>query len=129
MAAMPDPSWVFYHAFYHQIAHWAAFIATLGLLTMIGIAVSTASRLDGIRRLFCQLAIGMTLLGSWWFLGRMHTYSSIVNEMLPSSYIMRLSSVGASPVTFVFAGITTLVLGGLSSAVLWWPRPKINASK
>jgi len=119
---------IFYHALYYLVSHWAAFIASLGLLVTTGVIVSTvATPLNGIRRLYCQAAIATMFFGSWFFLWRMYTFSSIVQRMLPRTYLQELALVGANPTILGVALVATCGFAGFSSTVLWWPRRKRRA--
>ena len=107
----PPLDWVYYHALYHQVTHWAGFYATTGLLVSVLILLSTTREIDkrGVR--CCYLATFVTVLGSWFFLERVNLYARIVMRMLPSDYRQELSSEYAGPWLLVGAGIATLLLG------------------
>ncbi len=115
--------WVFYHALYHLVAYWAAFMVALGLLINIGVAVSTTgTHLDGIRRNFCLVAVCTTLLGSWFLLWRVYTFSVLIMAMLPSDYTEKLAPFRPSPFFHGVAFVGTCLLGGFTLAVLFWPN-------
>jgi hypothetical protein len=113
--------WVFYHALYHLLSHWAAFMATLGLLITIATVMSTSflEPIDRLRR-FCSVAsVALTLFGSWFFLWRMFLYSSIVNRMLPNHYTRQLPGVSASQWILVIAAGITSAIAGLCIIILF----------
>src|SRR5271170_4579980 len=77
--------WIFYHSLYHLIAHWAALVATVGLLLNVLVMIGTAARPLSITSLvYSQIAILGMLLGSWFFAWRMVTYSKMVKGMIAS---------------------------------------------
>ena len=100
--------WVYYHALYHVIAHWAAFNATLGLLGTLSLVLYTvAFPHDTVRRRSAEAVVLILLLASWYFLWRMHTYVRVVNRMLPAWYVQELRGDLVGPgMTFVGAFIT-----------------------
>src|ERR1035437_3831148 len=107
----PPLDWVYYHALYHQVTHWAGFYATTGLLISILILLSTTRELDRSGSRCCYLATFATVFGSWFFLQRVLLYARIVMRMLPSNYKQELSSEYTGPWLPVGAGIGTLILG------------------
>lgn len=114
--------WIFYHALYTLITHWAAFIACIGLLATIGVVISTVTGpLKGIRRLFCQCSILMISIGAGLFNWRMYTYSVVVDNMLPPKYIQQLSLMGATPTTALLGAGATAILAVFCSLILWVP--------
>ena len=107
----PPVDWVYYHALYHQVTHWAGFYATTGLLVSILILLSTTREIDKLGARCCYLATVITVFGSWFFLQRVNFYARIVMRMLPSNYEQELASTYAGPWLPVGAGIATLMLG------------------
>lgn len=81
----------FYHALYHLVAHWAAYIAITGvLLVMIASLVAPqhppASRIGrAILTCFFVFLLG----GAWYFLIRMRRFGYEVNLRLPPPYVGR----------------------------------------
>ncbi len=101
-----SPDWVFYHALYHLLTHFAAFMATLGLSVSIGVALaSTSTTFTRAKRQYCLTVLLCVMLASWFFLWRMYTYSTIVNRMLPIAYFEQLSIRGLE------AGVLMLIVG------------------
>jgi hypothetical protein len=89
---VPPNDWVFYHALYCVIAHWAAFNATLGLLVTLALVLYTvAIPHDMARRHSAEAVVLIIASASWYSLWRMHTYMKIVDRMLPAWYIQELS--------------------------------------
>ena len=76
---------MFYHALYHLVAHWAAFIATLGLLLTIGLILATSPTIR--HRSPCVYLIIIVLSGSWWILWRMWIFVNFLNTKLPTDYL------------------------------------------
>ena len=81
---------VYYHALYHHIAHWAAYIAMMAILISIG---SNLSVFQGASAPFRRAgAIGVTIIawaGAWYFIRGMDTYGAILCEAVPKSYLDR----------------------------------------
>jgi hypothetical protein len=88
-----DSREVFYHALYHHLAHWAAYIAMVGLLVTIGVGLSltpmASDATRGIRGAGLVVAILCSLLGSGYFVKGMDTYGALVNERLPETYLRK----------------------------------------
>ncbi len=106
--------WSFYHALYMLVAHCAGYIAMLVLLINIGLVLSISTGPPkGVRFWFCAVAAIFAVLGSFLFSWRAHTYSSIVNGMLPPTYLQPLLKVGARPSIFLVAAFAVLVLAAL----------------
>jgi len=84
------PTEVFYHALYHHVAHWAAFVGMMGILITIGALLSvTQIETKSVPRFFGTLfAISAALFGSWYFVGfGMRKYGAILNRRLPGHYL------------------------------------------
>lgn len=77
---MADESWAYYHALYHLVTHWAAFVATLALLVTIGVVISASPTLGN--RWYFIFAIATTTIAAWFFLWRMGTFGAVVNTSL-----------------------------------------------
>jgi hypothetical protein len=88
---------VYYHALYHHLAHWAAYVAMMGLLVTIGLAVSLTPILAnadaGKRKAGVVVSVIGACLGAVYFIKGMDTYGGIVNyEYLPQSYLDKVST-------------------------------------
>jgi hypothetical protein len=77
---MADTSLRYYHSLYHLVTHWAAYVATLGLLLTIGVVISASPKLGN--RWYFVLAIIVASGASFFFLRRMHTFATDVNRIL-----------------------------------------------
>jgi hypothetical protein len=113
---MPPPDWVYYHALYHLVTHYAGFYATFGLLISLVFLLSVTQKIDKLGAVCCYVATGATVVGSWFFLERMTIYANVVARMLPVRYTQELSSMYIGTKTNVFAGLVTL---GLGIGVCW----------
>ena len=81
---------IFYHALYHHIAHWAAYVAMMGLLVTTGLLVSLTPVLSSPdswkRKTGVIVAIICSLAGAIYFIKGMDKYAGIMNtEYLPLS--------------------------------------------
>ena len=87
---------LFYHALYYHLAHWAAYIAMVGLLVSIGVGLCltpiAGGPTSGVRSAGVGVAILCSLLGSFYFVKGMDTYGALVNERLPASYLMKIQT-------------------------------------
>ena len=85
------PTEVFYHALYHHIAHWAAYVAMMGILITIGalLSVTSIAEQKSVPHFLGTLfAISAALFGSWYFVGfGMRKYGAILNRRLPRHYL------------------------------------------
>ncbi len=115
--------WIFYHALYHLVAHWAAFVGTLGLLTTVGVVISsTAMPLTGIRRLYCQSAILGLSASSLFIVWRMITYGRIVKQMISTpEYEKQLRRVGAlNYAVFIVISIAAISFLAVAASIVLW---------
>ena len=82
---------LFYHALYHHVAHWAAYIAMLGILITIALLLSLSPVESGSNRLVRVLGTGWAIfsasLGASYFINGMRKYGQILNERLPPAYL------------------------------------------
>ena len=82
----------YYYALYHQVAHWAAFVATIGLLLNTGFMLGTSARSMSKQKCnLCRAFIAVSLLGSWFFILRMFQYGEVVKRYIPSDYLHQIS--------------------------------------
>jgi hypothetical protein len=84
----------YYHALYHLVSHWGAYMASMGLLLTIGVLLSTASIPGRARKGFCIAFIAVVPLGAWFFLWRMYVFANEVNHRLAaiSDYVSRVDT-------------------------------------
>ena len=78
---------VFNHALSHLIAHWAGFIATLGLLATSTLVLAGTESLTFRDFLGLLVVVLGTTVASVYFLIRMHDFGKVVNDLLPPKYI------------------------------------------
>jgi hypothetical protein len=85
---------VFYHALYHHITHWAAFVAMMALLITIGFILSLTpipkDFYSGRRTAGVFAAVVAGLAGAIYFAKGMDTYGALVNERLPKDYLEKV---------------------------------------
>ena len=86
---------VYYHALYHHVAHWAAYVATMVLLVTVGLLVSltpiTSGSGLGQRKFGAGAAVVCGLIAAIYFIKGMDTYGGILNtECLPTSYLTKV---------------------------------------
>lgn len=75
----------FNHALYLFVGHWAAYVATLGLLATFGIILSTTTTVH--HREMCYGGVILGLLMSWYFLWGMLEFWNLMdasNLLLPN---------------------------------------------
>jgi len=91
-----DAPEIFYHALYHHVAHWAAYVATMVLLLTIGFLVSLTPIVGspfGMRRMGAYAAAVCAFFAASYFIRGMNTYGGIINsEYLPDSYLQKVLS-------------------------------------
>ena len=85
---MQEEDKVFSHALYHVVAHWAAFMLTLGMLVTIGLAAATVVVPAGMKRWFCASAIAIVLFACLYFLFRIQVFAKCLD--LPDEYLRRI---------------------------------------
>ena len=111
---------VFYHALYHHVAHWAAYVAMMGLLVTVGILVSLTPIIGGTdptkRKVGAIAAVAGACLGALYFIKGMDTYGGILNtEHLPRPYLDKVLTFPHKMMIIVGA----LVALGVSAWDIW----------
>ena len=100
---------IYYHALYHHIAHWAAYIAMIATLIAIGASLSA---FQGVMASFRILgAVGVIFaawIGAWYFIRGMDTYGAILCESVPKWYLAR---------THTFPHKRTIAIGKLAATL------------
>src|SRR5438093_11471029 len=86
-----DPSWEYYHALYHLVAHWSACVALFVYVLTAGMIL--AIQQQPFTKWPCYLAIGIPGLMLLYFLTRMWRFGELVNEKLPPTYFRRHGNV------------------------------------
>jgi hypothetical protein len=82
-----DDDRIFYHALYHLVAYWAAFMGTIGLLITSALVVSTGPQSpEGTRRWVFLGTVSATLVTSVFLLWRQATFASFVKDRLLRNY-------------------------------------------
>lgn len=75
---------IYYHALYHHIAHWTAYIAMIATLIAIGASLSAFQGvMAGFRIVGAAGVIFAAWLGAWYFIRGMDTYGAILCESVP----------------------------------------------
>jgi len=103
----------YYYALYHQVAHWAAFVATMGLLINSGIILSASREaLPETKRKFCRAFVTISLFGAWFFLFRMLQYGEVVRKILPEHLheISPIALLNPTPAIIVLGVLATLAI-------------------
>ena len=85
----------YYHALYHLIAHWAAYVAMMGILLTIGFFLCLTPISNGAGHSRRLIVIGLIIVCSFvaaiYFAHGMKTYGEKeVNPRLPSQYKIRI---------------------------------------
>jgi hypothetical protein len=117
--AIPDEDKVFYHALYHHVTHWAAYIAMNGLLITIGFFLSLTPPNDGahmnLRLVIIQFAVIVSFSAALYFTSGMFRYGRKLNESVPESYLKYYLKVPHNLMTFlqVVASLVCAVLDEL----------------
>ena len=108
---MNEEDRTFTHAIYNAVTHWAAFMVTFGLLLSMGVVVTTAPKLTGMRFAFIASAVGAMLLASIYFLQRILTFGGRIQSGLSSSYLRAVWLFGLD-------WRWSLLLGGVASVAV-----------
>ena len=88
---------IYYHALYHHIAHWTAYIAMIATLIAIGAILSAF-----------HCVIFAAWIGAWYFIRGMDTYGAILCESVPKWYLAR---------THTFPHKRTIAIGKLAATL------------
>ncbi len=100
---------IYYHALYHHIAHWTAYIAMIATLIAIGASLSAFQGvMAGFRIVGAAGVIFAAWLGAWYFIRGMDTYGAILCESVPKWYLAR---------THTFPHKRTIAIGKLAATL------------
>lgn len=106
---------VYYHALYHHVAHWGAYVAMMGLLVTIGILVCLTPVIGGdtgMRKVGLIVGIIASAAGAVYFIRGMDTYGGIVNtEYLPQDYLNKVQSMPHKMMILVGHAATFAIAG------------------
>lgn len=108
----------FYHALYHLVTHWAAYVAMLALLLTVAFLLSlTPITGDNVRARIGVIALvnGAGLVGSLYFVLGIKAFAEDVSKKLPASYVKRVQRTRHSQRSVLLG-----VLGSLAAAALNW---------
>ena len=112
---------VFYHALYHHVTHWAAFVAMMGLLITIGFVLSLTpiprDAYSGWRTAGVFVAVAAGLAGAIYFAKGMDTYGALVNERLPRDYLEKVWTF-PHKITIALQAISAFLCAGWDVALL-----------
>jgi len=120
MTNTPNPEWVYNHALYHLVYHWAAYVAFLVLLITIGVILSVAP-VPPVRvsRLYDAFAIVVCGTASGFFLWRMDTFGKVVNQSLKGAAAATMWT--SDPVNlWIGAAVTGCVV--IADIVVLWKK-------
>lgn len=87
----------YYHALYHHVTHWAAYLALMGFLLTIGVVVSLSPPVGAAPNLFqvyvrligIAAAIVAAMIGACFFMTGMDRYGGLLHENLPEYYLRK----------------------------------------
>ena len=112
---------VYYHALYHLVGHWAAYVSIVGglLTTAIILCVSPVPSSAHGRILVIAFAVALAFTAGLYFILRMRMYGQEVAARLPESYKRRLTNLRHNDRTIAVGiiGLTTLAV--LNWAILY----------
>ncbi len=114
---------VWYHALYHVIGHFAAYVVMLAALVNIAFIVATIHPIgDLLHRVRAAVMGGATLLaltGALYFMNAMGKYAAQVNARLPPEYLKTIMTFPHSlAVTIGF--LVAILLASLDFWLIWF---------
>jgi heme/copper-type cytochrome/quinol oxidase subunit 1 len=108
----------YYHALYHLVGHWAAYVAILGVLLTTALLLSLTPIPGDAHRRIATIGIVVTLalIAGLYFILRMKMYGDEVATRLPESYKRRLKNLQHHNRSMVFG------IGGVVGLAFlnWW---------
>ncbi len=121
MPNIVDERELFYHALYHHVTHWAAYIAMLGILITIALLLSLSPVESGSNSLVRILGPGWAIIaafgGALYFVNGMDKYGRILNEQLDPAYFTRVSILPHNLITWLQI-IAAIVCAGVDGWIL-----------
>lgn len=99
---------------YQILPGWSAVMAIVGILALIALGLAVGLLLAPLGGIYDDIAHGLTLLLSVWFLLTPIMYE----QASPGSLVARLNVY--NPVTHLLAGVRNLVLGGIMPPAGFW---------
>ena len=114
-----DPKEVYYHALYHHVAHWAAYVGMMVALTTIAAVLSsTQMPVAGIQAWGVACTIVLTTAGAVYFIRGMDTYGAVLRDALPEPYLRRTQTF-RHKVTIMVGGGAAIAAGLGNLGLLW----------
>jgi hypothetical protein len=113
---IPSDDKIFYHALYHHVTHWAAYVAMNGLLITFAFFLSLSPPIDGAnlvqRLIIAQFAVLASLCAALYFTSGMYRYGKKLNESVPKYYLDYYLKISHNKMTLL------QLVGSFSLAVL-----------
>jgi hypothetical protein len=109
----------FYHALYHLVTHWAAYIAMLALLLTMAFLLSlTPITGDNVHSRIGVIALinGAGLVGCLYFVLGVNAFAEDVSKRLPASYVKRVRRTRHSQLPILLGVLCSLAAAALN----WW---------